>query len=78
MKYFRPIQSGTNKGMTFWEYLRNNTLPYIISVVIFACFFLTKSDPLAHKVSFVFLFFSVFAFVATVVSWGINRKRWED
>ena len=33
MKYFRPIQSGLNKGFTFWEYLRNNTLPYIIGVV---------------------------------------------
>lgn len=78
MKYFKPIQSGVNKGMTFFEYLINNTLPYIIGVIIFACYFFIKPDPIAKEVGFIFLLFSLFAFIATVVDWGIKRKRWED
>ena len=82
MKYFRPIQSGVNKGMTFFEYLRNNTMPYIFGTTATALVFVIvgrlQKEPILFNVSYVFLFFSLFAFIATVIDWGIKRKRWED
>ena len=82
MKYFRPIQSGTNAGMTFKQYIGNNfKVPFLVAlfaVVYFLIKFFVTKDFEAIYTLFVFLGLAVVWFLAMVIDWGIKRKRWED
>ena len=81
MKYFRPIGKGTNEGMTFKQYIKNNYITplgiAILAVLWFVVGYFLKDEKESLYTALVFLGLTTLYIAIIVIDWGLKRKRWE-